>query len=299
MTDGTEPIAGDPAADEGSSSPRGGEPVEAIRGDEASTDHWRALLTGSDPALRQLRRWWRHVPSSPRCKVCAAPFRGPGRLLTSAIMHGRSDVSPLLCRMCFGKMMHEPGGAEVELSVLFADIRGSTAIAETASATSFRDRVQQFYGLAASAIERHDGIVDKFLGDGVMALFIPVIAGEAHAGRAIDAGLGILEAVARQWTAGSGIGVGVGVHAGTAFVGTLGTAARLDFSALGDTVNVAARLGSVAAAGELVVGRSAWETSGRPAAGATTRLVAISGRSAPLEVVVAMPGVDPAAATVA
>jgi adenylate cyclase len=195
-------------------------------------------------------------------------------------------VNPLLCNLCFGQLMHVPGGAEIEMSVLFADVRGSTAIAERATASAFRGQLQHVYRIAASAIEKHDGIIDKFLGDGVMALFIPVIAGADHAGRAVSAGEELLAIAERHELATAGVRIGAGVHAGTAFVGTIGTGKRLDFSALGDTVNVAARLGSVAGPGELLVSRVAWERAGRTVQPATVREIEVAGRAATLEVVV-------------
>jgi hypothetical protein len=63
--------------------------------DEAArTEEWRSMLTGENDTLKRLRRYWKLLPSSPRCKVCAAPFRGPGKLATSIIMHGQSKLNP-------------------------------------------------------------------------------------------------------------------------------------------------------------------------------------------------------------
>jgi adenylate cyclase len=254
-------------------------------GDPGTTEMWRSILMGTDPSLPALRRRFRRLPSDPRCKMCAAPFRGPGRLVTRLIMHGPSSSNPMLCSLCFGNLRKGPGGAEIEISVLFADIRGSTGIAERTSAGDFRRLVQQFYFRAAKAIHQHDGIVDKFLGDGIMALFIPVVSGEQHATRAVEAGEALLRAVAdRELTAG-GVRVGVGVHTGEAFVGTVGSDDRLDFTALGDTVNVAARLGSDAGAGELLVSTAAWTAAGRSEV-VDRRELAVKGRTEPLEVVV-------------
>ena len=254
--------------------------------EDATTADWRRVLTGTDQSLPQLRRWWRRIPSSPRCKLCAAPFRGPGRLLTRVIMHGASTASPLLCNVCFGQLRNGPGGAEIEISVLFADIRGSTGIAERTSAGEFTRLVQRFYVGASRAIDAQGGIVDKFLGDGVMALFIPVIAGEAHAERAVACGRAILASAEATELAAGGVRVGVGVHTGEAFVGAVGTGDKLDFSALGDTVNVAARLGSVAGPGELVVSEAAWAVSGAGDDDAEHRTIEVQGRTAPLGVVV-------------
>jgi adenylate cyclase len=223
---------------------------------------------------------------APRCKLCAAPFSGPGRLLTRVLQHGNSVSNPLLCSLCFGKLRDGPGGAEVELTVLFADIRGSTGLAERSSPGAFTKLVQRFYVGAARAIDDNGGIVDKFLGDGVMALFIPLISGEAHAQRGIAAAMAVLRASATDELLDAGARVGVGLHTGEAFVGTVGTGDRLDFSALGDTVNVAARLGSVAGPGELVASAAAWDIGGSKERGAERRTIEVSGRTAPLDVVV-------------
>ena len=249
---------------------------------------WLRILTGTDPSLPRLRRMWGRVPSSPRCKLCAAPFHGPGRLLTRILLHGASNVNPLLCSACFGQLRGHPGGAEIDIGVLFADIRGSTGIAERTSASDFGRLVQGFYRRAAKAIEDHDGIVDKFLGDGIMALFLPVITGERRAARAIEAGQAVLEAVMDRDLVAGGVRVGVGVHSGRAFVGAIGSEDRLDFTALGDTVNVAARLGSAAGADELFVSDAAWRAAGRSDA-APHRELTVAGRAEPLQVVVLGP----------
>ena len=251
------------------------------------TDEWRRILTGADRSLPRLRSVLGRLPSDPRCKLCATPFRGPGTVLTKVMSHGPSDANPLLCTMCFGHLRDSPGGAEVEISVLFADIRGSTGIAERTSAGDFRRLVQQFYYRAAKAIHDHDGVVDKFLGDGIMALFLPVVTGGAHAARAIEAGEAVLREVMDRDLVAGGVGVGVGVHPGEAFVGTVGMGERLDFTALGDTVNVAARLGSDAGAGELFVSDASWRIAGRDG-GAARRELFVKGRTEPLQVVVVM-----------
>jgi adenylate cyclase len=258
----------------------------AVSGDPAeNTEEWRQILTGADRSLPRLRGVLGRLPSDPRCKLCATPFRGPGKVLTKVMSHGPSVANPLLCSMCFGHLRDSPGGAEIEITVLFADIRGSTGLAERTSAADFRRLVQQFYCRASKAIHDHDGVVDKFLGDGIMALFLPVVTGGAHAARAIEAGEALLNQVRDPELVAGGVGVGVGVHTGEAFVGTVGSGERLDFTALGDTVNVAARLGSDAGAGELFVSDATWRAAGR-GGGGDRRELSVKGRAGPLRVVV-------------
>jgi adenylate cyclase len=250
-----------------------------------NTEEWRKILLGDDRQLPRIRRAFGRLPSDPRCKLCATPFRGPGRLITKVLSHGPSQSNPLLCSLCFHHLRDSPGGAEIEIGVLFADIRGSTGLAERTSAGDFRRLVQQFYFRAAKAIHDHDGVVDKFLGDGIMALFLPVVTGGQYATRAIEAGEALLDEVQDQQLLAGGVGVGVGVHIGEAFVGAVGSDERLDFTALGDTVNVAARLGSDAGAGELLVTEMAWRAAGRMDP-AQRRELFVRGREEPLDVVV-------------
>ena len=208
---------------------------------DQTTAQWLETLSGTGSTLAQIRARNRRLPSDPRCKMCSAPFGPPGSVISRLLRHGRHRDNPLLCDWCYGTLRKQPGGAELEISVLFADIRGSTGLAEQVGAAQFRDLLQRFYGVAERAVTAEDGAVDKFLGDGVMALFIPGFTGLAHAAHAIAAGRRILEGVARL--PGDRLPVGVGIHTGTSYVGVVGSGDDLDFSALGDVVNVSARLG--------------------------------------------------------
>jgi adenylate cyclase len=248
----------------------------------ADEEMWRVFLSGDDAGLRKLRGFFLRFPSNPRCKVCASPFGGIGGGLARIFWHAPLARNPLLCRACDSMFEKHPGGAEIEVSVLFADVRGSTGLAEGTSPAKFRKQLQAFYDVAWKAIPDWDGIIDKFLGDGVMALFIPAIAGERHAERAVAAGRQLLAGVASLPE--PRLPVGAGIHSGVAYVGIVGSAQDRDFSALGDVVNVAARLGSEAKAGELLVSSEA----ARAAAvntDAPPHLMALKGRHEPLEVI--------------
>jgi adenylate cyclase len=182
-------------------------------------------------------------------------------------------------------MERHQGGAEIELSMLFADLRGSTELAARMSATAYGRLLNRFYRIASRAIQEPGGDVDKYLGDGVFALFIPGFAGPDHAARAIGAARQILRATAAvELPEGSGtLPVGVGVHTGTAYVGVLGQAGELtDFTALGDAVNVTQRLSSVASARELLISDSALVASGERSAGLARRELQLKGVTEPV-----------------
>jgi adenylate cyclase len=235
------------------------------------------MLTGDFPRLQRMRRVWGVLPSPPRCKLCNAPFRGPGGVFMRAIAYGPSPLNRRLCKWCIRAAHKHPGGAEVEISVLFADVRGSTAIAENMPPEEFSRLMARFYGRAARVIDDSDGIVDKFVGDGVVALFIPGFSGTDHAAHAVAAARGLLEQTGNDGPEPL-IPVGAGVHTGESFVGTVGEGDARDFTALGDTVNTAARLTGLAGAGEILVSAEAATAGGLETTGLERRTLELRGR---------------------
>src|SRR5512142_870803 len=134
---------------------------------------WRSLLLGTDPRYRRTRGILKHVPSNPRCKMCAAPFGGVGHPLMRVLGRDRWSRNPKYCTNCFDVLARMHGGAEIEASFLFADVRGSTSLAEGISATEFRGRLDTFYDIASRILVDHDGTVDTFVGDEVIGIVIP------------------------------------------------------------------------------------------------------------------------------
>jgi adenylate cyclase len=247
---------------------------------------WERMLTGNFPRLHRMRRIWGALPSPPRCKLCNAPFRGAGGVLMRTIAYGPSPLNRRLCKWCIRAIAKEPGGAEVEISVLFADVRGSTAIAERMPPDEFSRLMARFYGAAAEVIDERDGIVDKFVGDGAVALFIPGFAGSDHAANAIAAARDLLEQTRNDgqepW-----IPLGAAVHTGTSFVGAVGEGDACDFTALGDTVNTAARLTDLAGAGEILITAEAAAAGGLDTTALERRTLELRGRDQSVEVWVA------------
>jgi len=239
---------------------------------------WRAILTSPDPNRRK-RRLFLRIPSSPRCKLCAAPFGPPGSLWMSRVGHPRWAKNPRYCAACFGMIRANHGGAEVECSLLFADVRGSTPMAEGMSATDFRRLMGRFYDTATEVLVTHDAIVDKFVGDEVVAIFLPSMAGPAHARRAIDAAESLLNKTGHADAKGPWVPLGAGVNTGIAFVGSIGEDMDTDLTALGDVVNTTARLASAAAAGEILVTDSAMARAGMSTDRLEHRSLALKGKS--------------------
>ena len=243
---------------------------------ESSLD-WEMILTGRHPDLVRQRRLFRHLPSDPRCKMCLAPQGGLGGPVMRALGFGRYPPNPQLCNSCFRQSQKHPGGAEIEITALFADIRGSTGLAESMSPAEYSGAVNEYVRVASRAIREPNGLVDKLLGDGIMALFIPGFVGErGHAEVGIEAARAILRDVA--------VPVGVGVHSGEAWVGFVGGTDEVrDFTALGDAVNVASRLGSEAAAGEILISAQAAGAAGLDTSKLEARRLELRGRTEPLE----------------
>jgi adenylate cyclase len=249
-------------------------------------EHWRALLMGEYPAMHALRRSFRHMPSAPRCKLCYAPFHGVGGFVLRP-WFGPWERNPQLCKNCFQQLTKQGiGGAEIELSFLFADIRGSTGLGERLRPAEFTAVLNAFYRLASVAIVDQDGVVDKFVGDEAIGLFIPAYAGTGHAAKAVAAGRELLATTsAADATVAGSIPVGIGVHTGIAFVGTVGSSDEIsDFTALGDAVNTTARLASLAGAGQLLVSVAAADQGSFDTTGLDRRTVDLHGREAGLEV---------------
>ena len=174
----------------------------------------RAFLSGESRAFFRMRRMFRGVPSGPHCKLCAAPFEGPGGLVLRHVGFARYAGNPAICNSCI-KGLNKVGvyGAEIPVSLLFADIRGSTGIGERMRPAAFRAFLDRFYRLSSEAILANDGIVDKFVGDEAIGLFFTGVSGPSHAAAGIRAARALLISAGAEDAPGDGpIPVGAAVH---------------------------------------------------------------------------------------
>jgi adenylate cyclase len=177
----------------------------------------------------------------------------------------------------------------VDCSLLFADVRGSTTLAEGMRPSEFRALMGRFYDEAFAALIDFNAIVDKFVGDEVIGIFIPAYSGQEHARHALDAALRLLQVTGHDRRDGPWIPIGIGVHSGVAFVGSVGQGPDTELTAMGDAVNVAARLASAAGAGEILVTAEA-AAAAEDMARRERRSLQLKGKSEPTDVVVVTAG---------
>jgi adenylate cyclase len=245
---------------------------------------WRGLLTGQDSPIRHDRARFKRLPGSPRCKTCLYPLGGAvSSVLRVKSGRGPSRKNPNFCNLCEEFVRTHPGGAEIDISLLFADVRGSTTIAERMPAADYTALMNRFFRSGTSVLIDTDALIDKFVGDQVIGLYLPAVVTE-HPRAAIEAGRKLLIATGHGEPSGPWLPVGVGVHSGTAFVGSVGDATVADFTAMGDAVNVAARLSSAASAGELLVSDDAWTRDGIDGVSVSRRQLELKGRATPIDV---------------
>ena len=147
-------------------------------------------------------------------------------------------------------LARDPGlsGVEEEITVMFVDMRSWTARASASPPAEIVEIMNDFFRVSVRAVEEeHRGMVNKYLGDGFMAIFGAGDSGSNHAGDAVMSGCEILRAVSQlnEELAAKGrapIQIGIGIHSGPAIVGSVGTPQRLEFTAMGNTVNIASRI---------------------------------------------------------
>jgi adenylate cyclase len=253
-----------------------------------SEEWWHGILTGENPAfpLRPIRNILKLIPSGPRCKFCNAPFHGAGAPLMRLMGQGPSRLTPHLCSQCHAHASRHLGGAEVELTMLFADIRGSTPLAEKMAPAEFGRLISRFFATASEVITDSQALLDRLVGDQVIGLYIPGFAGAEHRALAIQAAQDLLHATGHGPTTEPWIPVGIGVHTGVAFVGSVGNAGiATDITVLGDAPNTAARLSSNAAAGEILISEDAYVPD-MNLEGLEKRQLTLKGKSNPVNVYV-------------
>jgi adenylate cyclase len=232
-------------------------------GEPLRAEDWAAAYEAEKGLVpRTVHALWRHLPSSPRCGRCGAPFAGPGRFVVRPLGYRPSRKNPTICATCVETS--PPGGMKMMAGVLFADLRGFTAHSEGADPEEVSLVLRRFYRCAEDVLFP-DAVIDKLIGDEVMALYLPIFAAGSSwspddadrrtvANVMLNHARRLLEGLGYGSPDGPALDLGIGLDYGEAFVGNIGgKTAVSDFTAVGDVVNTAARLQSCASSGEVLV----------------------------------------------
>jgi adenylate cyclase len=249
-----------------------------VASDPSTPPHDDAFFRAIDThRTRAFVRVMRALPSDPRCVVCRAPFGGAGGRIMRRLGFGPSRKNPRLCAECFNKA--PVGGTRMDVGVLFADVRGFTSLAEDQGAEASAALLNRFYEAAVGVLCRH-AIIDKLVGDQVMALYLPQLLGDGAVEHMVHDAQELLVASPPE------LRLGIGLDFGSAFVGNVGSGEVKDFTAIGDVVNTAARLQAAAATGEILISRRVLDVTGGHLAGAQSRVLELKGKREPEHVVV-------------
>ena len=184
---------------------------------------WLAILRGESALAfpqRAGRRIFGLMPSASRCKFCNAPFKGRYAGAFSAVGYTPSRKNPDLCARCIESAPE--GGAIVPVAVLFADVRGYTALCEQLDPDEVTKLVQRFYETSSAALLAQECLLGQIAGDEVEGLFVPGLAGPNYRRKAVEAARSLVRAVRYTESSAGTLEVGIGVASGEEFVGNVG-----------------------------------------------------------------------------
>jgi len=219
-------------------------------------EFWRQFFT-KGPPLEKVRRnrFYRFLPAQTRCKWCLAPFDGiSGAIAKTIFQTYPSRYNPHYCNVCDDFSNKYQGGAEIPLTMLFADIRGSSKLAEKIGPKEFSELINRFFIKSTHVLTGFGAMIEKLVGDEVTAVFSRGLSGENYPGQAIEAAKKLLRETGHGNEKPAWVQVGIGIHSGEAFIGSVGKPnGIMEVAALGNVPNTAARLTSLAGPGEILV----------------------------------------------
>lgn len=225
------------------------------------------------------------LPSNPHCSECGIPMAGVGGSALRFMGSAPSSFSSRLCSACEKGVRKNEGGAEVELTMVFADVRDSTPLAEEKGITGFKDLINRFFKETSRVLIEHNALVNRLVGDQVIGLFVPRFAGKNHAKTALEATKDLLRVTGHGNGKPPWVSVGAGIHTGQAYVGAVGSARGVnEVAVLGSAANLCARLSSKAAAGEILISEDSVKFGNLDVDGFESRSLELKGVSQPVSV---------------
>jgi adenylate cyclase len=214
-----------------------------------------------------------------RSKVASDDLRERRDMLQS--IFGRFVATPIVEQLLKNPDQLQLGGQLQPVTVMFADLEGFTSLSERVEPDELLQILNQYHSLLVKIIITYGGTVDKFLGDGIMALYNTPVEQEDHVDRALKTALHIHDEIYwfhQKLEEPQRLKVNFGIHTGSAVVGNVGTESIMDFTAVGDTVNVAARLQSEAHGGRIFVTQNVFDLAGDYLFGKARGKIKIRGR---------------------
>jgi PAS domain S-box-containing protein len=211
------------------------------------------------------------------------------RKLEAQVRQVRSTFERYVAPRVVERLLSDPasvrlGGVRQEVSILFADVRGFTSFSERVDPTQLVEVLNRHLNLAAEAVLAEDGTLDKFIGDAVMAIFNAPLAQPDHSIRAVRAALAMQRAIAEMHAHSpedERLSFGVGIVTGQSVVGNIGSSTLQNYTAIGDSVNLAARLQSTARPGQVLLNPEAYEMAKDHVIGHKLGYVQVKGHSEP------------------
>lgn len=247
---------------------------------------WNTIFADGHPDLQKQQWLHRKLPLKPRCRMCLVPFKGIGGWIMRMRGRGQNSRNPHYCNACDKFLEAYPGGAEIEMSILYVDIRNSTEYTQSNEAADVSRRINVFLNEATRIITDRDGFIMAFYGDCIVAAWPPGFSGENHGLKAQQAAIDLVRNKNMIDSSGEPIPVGVGVHSGNVFIGTV-TALQgsfRDVSIFGSNVNLTARLASQAAASQALGSAENIIASGKEPASFSSETVELKGFAEPVAV---------------
>lgn len=260
---------------------------ETYEQQDGNTELWQQVFGAGHPDLAKQHRFHRRLPRDPRCKLCFAPFKGIGGAYMRFKGKSPSSRNPKFCNACDGFLETFPGGAEVEMSIIFVDIRNSTSFAEGAAPAAVGNRVNAFLTAATQAITAADGFILAFYGDSVVGVWPPGFSGPDHAAKALAAARDLARNVTVRVGADEPVPYGIGIHTGPVFIGTVQAAKGLfrDVSIFGSNVILTARLAAAAKASEALVSTATLTAAGETPAPEMVQSLDLKGITDPVQAI--------------
>jgi adenylate cyclase len=228
-------------------------------------------------------RFYSVFPSDLHCHECGIPINGFWGNVWRFMGSAPSSFSPRLCSACERSARQYEVGAEVELTMIFADVRDSTPLAESKGPSEFKEIIGRFYKETSKVLIERNAMVNRLMGDEVIALFVPRFVGKNHAQVALDAAKDLLRVTGHGGGNDPWVPVGIGIHTGTAYVGAVGAAdAVSEIAVLGSAANMCARLSSKAASGEILISADSVKSGNLDVEGLESSSLELKGVSQPV-----------------